>query len=101
MTPGAKRQTSGQDKTAQNTKLKTMNNEKVPITASILNTLRDKYPSCKDMTDEKLIEALLSWENQFEEIKVPGKQAYLSRNLVSSLAFPTFNEFALFHKTKN
>lgn len=63
-----------------------MTNKKIEITASHIEAIRNKYPATKDATDKQIIEAISGWENHFYD---DGK----SRTILSSLAFPTFNEY--------
>lgn len=60
---------------------------------------RNNHPAAISMTDKELIDALLKWEKQFEEIEI-RKEKMLSRNILSALCFPTFNEFCQFQKSK-
>ena len=70
-----------------------MQNEKIEITANHINAIRNKYPNAKNMRDEQIINSILSWEKSFDET---GK----IRNLISILAFPTFNEYLYFKKNE-
>lgn len=68
-----------------------MTNEKIEITSAHIEAIRNKYPNAKDMNDEQIINSIVGWEKHFYD---DGK----SRNLISALAFPSFDEYLHFTK---
>ena len=54
--------------------------EKIEIKKWHLKLLRERYPLYKDMSDDKIIEALLFWEKLLDR-----------KSLLESLCFPTFD----------
>ena len=68
-----------------------MTNEKIELTSQHLEAIRNKYPSARDASDGEIIKAIFGWEKHFDET---GK----SMSLISSLAFPSFNEYLQFSK---